>query len=144
PRAPTAHPDCESMKLSPNRSLLVGIGFCSAHVKSLEQPLSALSKAVTISSTVICPSWLLSPAMQSATAALPSAMFTMVRISSTVTCESALQSPTQLCARAEVGRTITLIAGAATSRRPRQYLTDRCIPIHSYPAVGAAACRPPL
>lgn len=58
-------------------------------------PFRALLTAVRISSTVIWPSWLASPAGQLVTAALPSAMLTMVRISSMETAASPLQLPTQ-------------------------------------------------
>ena len=50
-----------------------------------QHPFNALFTAVRISSTVISPSLLASPALQSDSRALPRAMFTMVRMSSTVT-----------------------------------------------------------
>jgi hypothetical protein len=60
-----------------------------------EQLFRALFTAVRISSTVICPSALASPAPQAEMSVLPSAILTMVRISSTVTEWLLLQSPTQ-------------------------------------------------
>ena len=58
-------------------------------------PLNALFTAVRISPTVICPSWLASPASQAETGETSSAIFTMVSNSSTVTWPSPSQSPTQ-------------------------------------------------
>jgi hypothetical protein len=55
------------------------------HSPLLPQPFRASLTACRISSTVICPSPLGSPAAQVDTAACPKAMFTMVTISSTVT-----------------------------------------------------------
>jgi hypothetical protein len=62
--------------------MMVGVGGATL------QPLRALRTAARISSTVMYPSWVASPASHAATGALPSAMFTMVSGSLTVTCPS--------------------------------------------------------
>lgn len=73
-------------------------------------PFRALFTAVTISSTVICKSWLAFPLSHIVSGALPSAMFTSVRSSSTVTRRSVLQSPTHTVG-AGVGVTVGVLVG---------------------------------
>jgi hypothetical protein len=86
---------------------LAGIGWVND-----AQPLSARFTAARISSTVIWPSFRVSPAGQRDTDALPRAMLTMTRISSTVTVPSPLQSPEH----SGVGLGVTLGSGRVADR----------------------------
>ena len=74
-----------------------GVGGCTP------QPYNALLTAVRISSIVIWPSRLASPAVHVAAPALPRAMFTIVSSSSMVTERSLLQSPVHAWVGVAVG-----------------------------------------
>jgi hypothetical protein len=101
----------ESMSSWPQIGVLVGAWVAVAVGDPPGQPFSALFTAVRISSIVIWPLWLASPAVHVATPALPRAMFTMVSSSSTVTERSLWQSPGHLGAGVAVGVSVGVPVG---------------------------------